>query len=147
MARFTVLEAPDGSEDRVLFIPEGFSWAAMIFSVFWALFHRLWVAAAVLIFIFTAIALADDWGLIGFSFSAPIKLAVLVVFGFEARRIQVFAREQVGYRRVGLVEASSLDAAELSYFVQRSPRQPVPEAPLRVSLAVPDTLGIFGKDV
>ena len=31
-----------------MFVPEGFAWAGFIFTFIWALWHRLWVVAALL---------------------------------------------------------------------------------------------------
>ena len=48
MKIYTVLEPPDGKSERVAFVPEGFSWGALMFGLLWALWHRMWVVALLL---------------------------------------------------------------------------------------------------
>lgn len=143
MALFNVLEPPDGKPERVVFIREGFSWGALIFTVLWALFHRMWVVGAVLFSAFALVAAAQALGLIVPQFANALQLAISLLFGFEARKLQAMSLERAGFTIAGLIEAANLEAAELSYFASRAPL-PVQVAPVRVPLQ-PDTLGIFGN--
>lgn len=145
MALFNILEAPDGQPERVAFIREGFSWGALIFTVLWALFHRMWVVAALLFVIFTAVAVAEVRDLIGPELGAAINFAIALLFGFEARRLQSLSLERAGFRPTGLIEATSLEAAELSYFASRASAMSVPAASVRLPAHSADTLGIFGN--
>jgi hypothetical protein len=65
MTIFTVLEPPDGKPDRVAFVPEGFAWGALIFTFIWALWQRLWVAAAVLFAALAGLSAAVGLELLG----------------------------------------------------------------------------------
>lgn len=145
MAVFTVLEAPDRKPDRVVFIREGFSWGAAAFTVFWALWRRMWLAAAILLALLTALGIAVDEGLIAPAPALAINFGVAFFLGLEARWFEVLSHERSGYRNAGLIEASCREAAELFYFAARA-REPVSgPAPRQFNRAPEDTLGIFGN--
>ena len=144
MALFNILEAPDGKPDRVMVIREGFSPGAFIFTVFWALWHRMWVVAAILFAILAAVSLAA--GLVGLSptLTSVLEAAVSLIFGFEATRLRTVSSERAGYRLVGQMEASNQEAAELQYFMGRQRPSSAVRAPV-LPAASHDTLGLFGN--
>ncbi len=144
MKLFTVLEPPDGKLDRVAFIREGFAWAALAFTWIWALWHRMWVVAALFFALSALLSIAVKLELLGPGLAVTVNLAIALLFAFEARDLQVKSLERVGFRRAGLIQASTRDAAELAYFACRAPIPPEP-APSRVRAAHDDTLGIFGN--
>ena len=43
-----ILPGADALEDAPLLVREGFCWPAAIFTVFWALWHRMWLVAGLL---------------------------------------------------------------------------------------------------
>lgn len=144
MRLFTILEPPDGNADRVAFVSEGFSYAAFLFTVLWALWRRMWVVAALLLALTVALTVATDLELLGPGLATLIHLGVAVLFGFEARALQVTSLERVGFRRAGLIQATSREAAELAYFAGRAPLSRE-FAPGQRRAAHDDTLGIFGN--
>lgn len=144
MKTFTVLEPPDGKAERVAFVPEGFSLGALLLTVFWALWRRMWVVAALLFALTSALTIATSMGFLGEGLAALLQFGIALVFGFEARALQVRSLEAAGYRRAGFLQASRLEAAELAYFAERAPVIPAP-APSRLRAASEDTLGIFGN--
>lgn len=144
MTIFTVLEPPDGKPERVVFVPEGFSWAALLFTVVWALWHRLWMVAALLFALTSVLTVATNLEVLGANFAALLHLGIAVIFAFEARNLEVKSLERAGFRRAGLIEAGSSEAAELAYFADRAAVSPQP-ATSRVRAAHDDTLGIFGN--
>lgn len=144
MALFTVLEPQDGKLDRVAFIPEGFAWPAFVFTFFWALWHRMWVAAALLFAVFTALSLAVTYEVLGPGLGSLLQFGLSLIFGFEAWGLKESSLLRAGFRRAGLIQASSFDAAELAYFTRRAPAPPAPQ-PTRYRTAPEDTLGIFSN--
>ena len=81
-ARHLVVGQPHAArEDMVELVPEGFSWWAAILGPLWALWHRLWLFALVLIAAEFAIAVADD--LIG-DWSMVPGIAIALLVGFHA---------------------------------------------------------------
>lgn len=143
MALFTVLEPPHGEIDKVTFVKEGFAPGALVFTALWAIWHRMWVVAAILFALLVAISLSVSLGGLDPAMASLFEIAVGVIFGFEARRLWIMSLERSGYRQTGLIEASNQEAAELAYFAKR-PRlgQVVTKPKLRSHGE--DTLGLFG---
>ena len=144
MAIFTVLEPPDGRPDRVVFVHEGFAWAAAVFTFLWALWHRMWVVAALLFTANALLTIAASQELIGGVLASAIQFGISFLFGLEARNLKVMALEREGFRRSGLIQASQREAADLAYFSGRAPASPVP-ATAYLRAGTEDTLGIFGN--
>ena len=144
MALFTVLEAPDGKLDRVKFVAEGFSRMGFLLTVIWALCFRMWVVASALFLIIVAIGLALTLNLIDMPVAIVLQLGVMVVVGLEGRMLQVMSLERAGYRVRGLVEVSSLEAAEQVYFSHRKAFSASSSA-VMVRGIPENTLGIFGN--
>lgn len=147
MALYTVLEPPDGKPDQVAFVPEGFAWGGFIFTILWALWHRLWVVAAVLFAALAGLSAAVGLEVLGPGLGSLLQLGIALIFGFEARQLQIRSLERAGFRRAGLVQASRLEAAELAYFANRAaPATVAPApAPARYRAGPEDTLGIFSN--
>lgn len=144
MKIFSILESPDGKPEKAAFVREGFSWGAFLLSVLWALWQRMWVVALLLFVVFAALAVASELEFIGSDLAALVQFAIMLLFGFEARNLQIRALEKTGFRRAGIIQATSLEAAELTYFAGRAPNVSTP-VPSRLRAAPEDTLGIFGN--
>jgi hypothetical protein len=144
MALFTVLEPPQGEIDKVTFVKEGFAPAALVFTVLWALWHRMWVVAASLFALLVAISLSVSLGGLSPVIGSLLELGVGMIFGWEARRLWVMSLERAGYRQTGLIEASNQEAAELAYFASR-PRMAKAVAVSKPLAHADDTLGLFGS--
>jgi hypothetical protein len=100
-------------------VKEGFSWPALLFSVFWALWHHLWLVAAG---IFAAeLALASILELLGADPATRAAVSVgfsvlLGVLGNDIRRWTLFRR---GYLQVAVVTGDDRDTAERRFWDQR----------------------------
>lgn len=143
MALFTILESPQGEIDKVTFVKEGFAPAALVFTVLWALWHRMWVVAAALFAILVAISLAVSLLNLNSTAASLLEIAVGLIFGFEARRLWIMSLERSGYRQAGLIEASNQEAAELAYFANR-PRLVKAVTVSKLHAPAENTLGLFG---
>ena len=144
MALFNILEAPDGKPDRLVVVRERFSAAALVFTMCWSLWHRMWVVSAILLALlvgigFTVVALGLNPALAGL-----FETAISVIFGFEAQRLRIVSLEKAGYRLTALIEASNREAAELQYFMNHQRLSPRAVAPI-LPPAAHDTLGLFGN--
>jgi hypothetical protein len=144
MALYTVLEPPDRKPEKVAFIPEGAAWGGFILTYLWAAWHRMWVVAAVLLALSAVLAVAVSLEVLNPWIGLVVQFGIALIFALEARQLQVMALERAGYRNAGLIEASCLEAAEVSYFATRS-LPAAPPAPARFRAAPEDTLGIFGN--
>lgn len=104
--------------ERIRFVPERPSLLALIFPAIWLLWHRLWYAFAVYILIAAMAAVLSRW-----TGSTPVallgSLPGLYLF-LEGRQLLRGRLERAGWRFAGVVEADSLQEADLRYFSNRS---------------------------
>ena len=104
MLTFTVHEPPNPPVDAVdraeslVFIKDGFSWAAALFAPIWLIAHRLW------------------WALLGF---------VLLSGSFEADPLRRWALERRGWRMLGTVTGKTAAECERRFFETWLPSQPI----------------------
>jgi len=149
MAFYSVHKRDGAAAEQVIFVREGFSKGAFLLTVLWSLWHRMWLAAAILLAVSGAIALAGNLLGMNGNVTAVTGLAVNLIFGFEARDLQIRALIARGYAQIGLSHGNSLDEAEIRYF-HGNGQQHTPPAP-RLTVkpmsnpGAPDTLGIFGN--
>lgn len=102
-----------------LLIREGFSWPAFLFGGFWALWHRLWLAAAVLLLLRAGFASV----LVHMGANLAAQLAVDLAFAVAAGMIGNDLRRERAARDdfvdVGVVAAEDVDAAERRFLDAR----------------------------
>ena len=90
--------APASGGDDIVFVLDGFSWAALIVSPLWALFRSLWAVAAGVIIA----ALAID--------------AAALLFAYEANDLRRWTLRRRGFRDAGIVMGRNLADAEQRFF-------------------------------
>ena len=119
MAIYTVHAPPDAdvsveTADRIRFVKDGFAFWALVFPLVWLVWHRLWLALLGYLAVAVAIAALGRFG------DQTVATVVGVVFAFwfalEARGIRRWTYARRGWRLVGVVEGSSLEAAEVRFF-------------------------------
>ncbi len=147
MAFYSVHKRDGAPAEEVIFVPEGFSFGAFVFTMLWALWHRMWLTAAVLLAISGAIAIAGSLLAVNESVMAIVGFTVNLIFGFEARDLQIRSLVARGYDRAGFSHGKNLYEAEIRYFYNSSLPQPQSAPPVkgRPYMGEPDTLGIFGN--
>ena len=110
--------SPDAARagDETVFVREGFAVLALLFSVVWFAWHRLWL---VLLGYVVALVLLDT-ALIGLgvpkTLTVWIELVVGIFVAFEANNFRRWTLERNGYREVATVSGRSLEECELKYF-------------------------------
>ncbi len=106
---------PQALEEAVL-IREGFSWPAFIFSVFWLLWHRLWlgllgfVAAGIVIGLIGKFAALPPGAIYGLDILLALALA------FEACSLRLAQLAGKGFILAGAVSADNAEKAERKAF-------------------------------
>ena len=129
MRVYTYHERPGSSAllDEPILIREGFSWAAAFFSVFWTLWHRLWLAAAYLLVavlaLEAALALSGADPLVRVATTAGLA----AIIGYCANDWRRAKLRRQGFGLAGVVTARSMDAARRRWF-DRRPADPVAAA-------------------
>lgn len=120
-------DTPVGERDpHAVFVREGFSLPALIFSVMWFLFHRMWRDAllifVVVVVIVMVVAGGDLGDLMGNVLRGIFGLAV-AVFAHDIRRA-FLARS--GFREVGVASGGNVEEAALEYMLR--PEEPAEAA-------------------
>lgn len=144
MAVFRVFEHPTNDPDRTVFVREGFSGRAFVFSVLWALWHRMWAVAALLLAIFGSIMLVSQYSVLSELFVSLLNLAAGLIFGFEAQALRAASLSRAGYREAALVAASGVEEAEIKYLHDIRRPEIGAVSVTRMEPGPADTLGLFG---
>ena len=105
--------APDR---EAVFVREGFSVAAFAFSVFWALYHRMWFAALLMAAGIAGLTLADQLLDINPILSEAAGIALSLWIGFEANDWRRASLKRRGYAEAGIVAARAREEAEHRFF-------------------------------
>lgn len=131
MQAYTVYESPAPAADRVdraealVFVKDGFSWAAFLFAPIWMLFHRLWLAL-----LGYAVAVAG-LQVLGWAFGQQsvwmplVALGFNLILGFEANSLRRWTLERKGWSMVGAATGPNFAAAERTFFDHWLPAQPM----------------------
>lgn len=114
MASFVAMErrAEDGGRD-VEFVRDGFHLLAFLVPLFWFLFHRMWIEAAVTLALMVGLAVLTAWA--GYPAHWPLSLIVSVFAGLEAPALRLAAMRRAGWSDRGVIEADDSFGAETRY--------------------------------
>ena len=131
MKTYTVHEPPSAPADRldraetVVFVKDGFSWSAALFTPFWALANGLWLILVVYLVVVT---------LVSFSFNAAgangnvlmaINIALHLLIGLEASSLHRWHLARKGWHYLGSVSGRSIQDCERRFFEAWLPDQPM----------------------
>ncbi len=121
MPTYQVFEPADGmrtqaNAERVVFLQEKFSMWAFVFTPFWLLRHRLWLAFAAWLVAFVAITIIGI--ALGFGPYAGLAASLFpsLFFALEAVSLRSKKLLRSGYRDAGTVVAEDLETAERRFF-------------------------------
>jgi len=131
MRTYTIHECPDPAADRVdraeglVFVKDGFSWAAALFAPIWLVVHRLWwpLLGYVVVggaFQLVQLTLAFDKRWLGLAI-----LALHLLIGLEADTLRRWSLERRGWRTVGTVSGKTAAECERRFFDAWLPAQPI----------------------
>ena len=146
---YTVHEPPGVNVDRIdraaemVFVRDGFSWGAALFSPFYFLVKGQWLAAlAYLAVVFLISALLWTTGLDHQWFSVAV-LGLNVFIGFEASTIEKAWLALRGWREIGTVAGRNLPECERRFFDTWLSAEPAMAAAEELDVQEPAG-GIFG---
>ena len=99
----------------VVVVKEGFSWPAFLFNIFWALWHRHWLAAIALLVIPLGIAIITN--VIGLALAGQTILSMgwLVMVGILANDVRRYYLELGGFVEDGITTGKAPDDALYNY--------------------------------
>ena len=116
------VDTPPGERDpHAIFVREGFSLYALIFSILWFMFHRMWreaVLIAVAITLIFIIAFGGDLGVAGGNALRIVFSLGVAVFAHDMWRAALARR---GFREVGVASGSNVEEAALEYLLRPDP--------------------------
>jgi len=106
------------ADREAVVLREGFSWGAFVFSVAWALWHRLWFWALIVLGLSALIAVAGELAGLDPVTDGAIGLGLALLVGWQANDWRRRALEKRGFVTAGVVAASSLIEAERRFFAK-----------------------------
>jgi hypothetical protein len=131
MRTYTIHEQPEPLADRVergerlVFVKDGFSWAAALFAPFWFLLHRLWWPLIGYVAVSVAFEIAQEMTSLDARWLGLAGVALSLLIGFEADTLRRWGLERRGWRMIGTVTGVSAVDCERRFFDGWLPRQPI----------------------
>ncbi len=95
----------------VVMVKEGFSWPAFLLSFVWALWHRLWLAAALFVLAHAAISLGVYLLRPDSVSQAVVSLGLAAIIGYLAADIRQHKLARQGFVLAGVVVGEDVDQA------------------------------------
>jgi len=131
MLTFTVHEPPNPPADRVdraeslVFIKDGFSWAAALLAPIWLLVQRLWWPLLAVVVLYGGFELIKRATGVDQRWVGLAILALNLLIGFEADTLRRWALERRGWRTLGSVTGKTAAECERRFFESWLPTQPI----------------------
>lgn len=108
--------------ENPVFVEESFNWAAFIFRPFWALAHKLWLAAAVLFVLMIGGEVLVAQGILPVHIYSILNLGIMLYVGFQANDWRRAKLRSQGYIVCDIVTGSDLVGAEQRFFDRYYPQ-------------------------
>jgi hypothetical protein len=109
--------------DKFAFVRDGFYFWAMVFSVIWLVWHRLWLALIGWIVLTAGV----DVGLaalgVGRGTILAVNLLLALLFGFEAASLRRWTLSRRKWRQLDIVVADDEESAERRFFERWTAKQ------------------------
>jgi Protein of unknown function (DUF2628) len=127
MKTYTVHEPPNAPAgrleraERLVFVKDGFSWMATLFTPVWLIVYRLWwplVGYVALMVLLGALG-----NLVGTGWTGLVSLALNLLIGFEASVLRRWGLDRRGWRSVGSVSGRTAEECERRFFELWLPAQ------------------------
>lgn len=124
---YTVYEPDEVKEqlveqaDELVFIKDGFAFWAMIFPIFWLMYHRLWLPLVGFIVVLGILQILAYLFEISQDSQTMMFVGISFAFGFLANDIRRIVLERRDYQLVGAVAGVSQLECERRFFDNWSP--------------------------
>src|SRR5687767_9386244 len=115
---YTVHTKPGSASEAedVQLVREGFSWGALLFTLLWALYHRLWLSAAAIFGALGVLYAVEESGLFSALGMALLQLAMQVVIGFHGNDWRRSGLKKRGYLTTDIVTGENQLRAQRRFF-------------------------------
>lgn len=117
MHYFAVYLPPNNNLEQVKFVQEKFSYVAFLFTLFWALYNRLYTTSCMVLFAILFVAYLVDSSYIS-NLSALVinTLGISLFCGLNATDWLQNALSKKGFECVGVILAHNLEDAQMRFF-------------------------------
>ncbi len=157
MTTYLVFEPPAGRDDpaaraeRIVFVPDRFSWGAFLLAPLWMLWRRLWLVFVAYFVVMAAVTLGLMIAGVGPGARFPVGMLISLLIGFEAANLRRWALLRDGWRERGPIIGHDLAAAERRFFdayvataaAREAAAAGRPAAAPASRPAAPDVVGLF----
>ncbi len=106
---------PKQKNNNFIVIKKSFSWTAAVLSVFWALYHKMWLLVIIAVAI-NIVAMTINI----LELMLALKLIVMLIFGFFASDIRENYLQRTNFTLKDIVVAGSQVEAELKFLERNS---------------------------
>jgi hypothetical protein len=119
MAIYVAMEPPSrgGTTDATTLVRDGFSWLGFLVPPLWLAWHRLWIEAALAFVAMAVLSMLAEKLSLGLAGSL-LSLLVSLYVGLEGQGLRIAALRRRGWHEWGVVEADSLDDADMRYVLE-----------------------------
>ena len=125
MKRFAVYLTPDENLEKTVFIQEGFSFKAFIFTLFWIMYNKLYFVSFLLLALITIIQVLLYNGYISNSSVSVINLIGIQLFcGYNAIDWVQHSLLKKKFKLASIVFAKNLNEAQIKFFSEYNTTQP-----------------------
>ncbi|MFN4088831.1 MAG: DUF2628 domain-containing protein, partial [Alphaproteobacteria bacterium] len=104
------------SGPRIVLVKEGFCWPAFFLPLPWALWHRMWLTALLLVVVPLLLGIAMDFGGLSRMAQTVAGIGVALYIGLNANDWRRASLRRKGWDEGPPVLAPNRDAAELRFF-------------------------------
>ena len=116
---YTVHILCNASCDDFVLVKEGFCWFSFFATVPWALYHRMWLEAAILVILQISVAILCQLTLITVATLGISLFALALVFGYLADEIRRNSLTRKGYQLEEVVLERNIDTASQRFLISR----------------------------
>jgi len=157
MTTYLVFEPPAGRDDpaaraeRIVFVPDRFSWGAFLLAPLWMLWRRLWLIFLAYLMLMAAVTVGLRFAGVGPGARFLVMALIALLVGFEAANLRRWALLRDGWRERGPIIGHDLAAAERRFFdayvataaAREAAAAGRPAAAPASRPAAPDVVGLF----
>jgi hypothetical protein len=122
MARYVLMQPPEGSQSEAVIVRDAFSVFALIVPVVWLLWHRMWLAA-LLAFSLLVFGVVAAWYFAMPPIALALDLLVSAYVALEGPALRVSLLQLAGWREAGVVAAPDRNEAEMRLLAGLSDQQ------------------------
>ncbi|NVK35408.1 MAG: DUF2628 domain-containing protein [Rhodobacteraceae bacterium] len=148
MSTYFVMAPPDLQDpvvspreaDRMVFVPDHFSWGAFFLSLVWLAFHGMW--GVLVMFLVGGVAIEIAASFAGGDAAPTIAtFALLLLLGFEANSLRRWTMERQGWTCLGLACGEDQSEAELRFFNKLQAEEAgLPQDPISAPIVRPSSI-------